>query len=658
MLFIYVERMNFVKKLSLGLLAALVFLFLTSAPLHASPLAFSSERICGQTQVETAVKIAQKGWFSAQTVILCESSDYPDAIAATPFAVSLNAPILLTGGKTLDPLVKSELARLNPQKVILLGGTSCLTSAIENELQNLSLPFERIGGLDRYETSLILARHLSSDSLILANGDDFPDALSAATYAGIQQIPIVLTSKDLPASVVQYYQETAPEHLIVIGGEAVIPSTSLSKNNFVVETRLAGYDRYETNAKVVEFSKDTYETNDFYLASGLTFPDAITGTVLASKFKTPLLLTEKEDISPSIYALMREHMKVEPTLSDTPGQPGLVTAFDGLSLREHPTLDRIALTVIPRGTIVDLGQKRGDWYQVTYQEYTGFISANYITPAGSSINYYDLQENGRVYILGGTGVISLQAQNIIEGSASSKYTANLTAAPLLPTPISRNEEDPPVPSVSADGSNEVLVDPFAGIPANALAGKTIVIDPGHGGPDSGAVGPGRTYEKNDNLAIALALNDILKEAGAVTILTRDGDNSPAAHYSEAEDLDARVRIANQSNADLFISIHQNASSNASVRGTETYYSSDNAQSEASRYLAQCIQSTSVSILNTNNRGVKEARFYVIRHTSMPAILLETGFISNPSEEKRLKNSTFQKNVAAAIFQGIYNYYSE
>ena len=194
--------MEYLKKILI--VAIVCFALVLNIPFvaKASPLAFTTERISGKDRIETALNIAQKGWTSAQTVILSEYNDYPVSIAAAPFAASLDAPILLTGGKTLDSRVVSELQRLNPQKVILLGGQACLTSSIEIELDSLSLSWERIGGKNRNETSVLLAEQLNSDSLIIANGDDFPDALSAASFAGIQQIPIVLTSKIIPPSVV------------------------------------------------------------------------------------------------------------------------------------------------------------------------------------------------------------------------------------------------------------------------------------------------------------------------------------------------------------------------------------------------------------------------------------------------------------------------
>lgn len=726
------------KKIIYSVITSLALVL--SAPLivHASPLVFSAERISGQDRVETALKISQKGWDSAQTVILCEYSDYPDAIASTPFAVSLNAPILLTKGDSIDPRVINELNRLKPQKIILLGGTACLQPSIEKELEGLSLPYERIGGADRYETSILLAKRLSSDSLILANGDDFPDALSAATYAGIKQIPIVLTSTTLPKSVIQYYQETGPKHLIVIGGEAVVPSAELTKNKFSIETRLAGLDRYETNAKVISFMKDTYKSDDLFLASGINFPDAVAGTVLASKFKAPLLLTEREDIPPSVYTLMRAHMKIEPppknTIEGSSPQKGIITASGGLNLRETPsptgtalitipkdtTIDLIeqqgqwykttyqsktgwisadyvtkstalpqkgtitasgglnlretpsptgnALAMIPTGTTVDLIQKQDQWYKTTYQAKTGWISADYVSPATiynvNSTTTLDLSVNGTVYILGGTAIISSNSQNIIEGKTSSKYKDNLKAFPPLPSEIKKQDFPsrgdgvitPPPVATTYDPSKEVFVNPFQGIPANALLGKTILIDPGHGGPDKGAIGPNTIFEKTNNLAIALALNEILIQAGAKTILTRDKDISPAANYSELEDLQARVNIANLTKPDLFISIHNDASSKSEIQGTSTYYSEDNPKNLESVHLANSVQSAAIDTLGTTNRGIKQAGFYVLRNTTMPSILLETAFISNPYEEARLQNSTFRKNVAAAIFQGIYNYY--
>jgi len=673
----------------LGILKKVIFSVITllavllGLPLfaQASPLAYPIERIAGQDRVETALEISQQGWQNAQTVILSEYSDYADSIASTPFAVNLNAPILLTQGDSIDPRVIAEIKRLNPQNTILLGGNGRLRPSIEEELNQRGLTWERIGGADRYETSILLAQRLHSDSLILANGDDFPDALSAASYAGIKHIPIVLTSNTLPQSVIDYYQVTRPQHLVVIGGEGVIPSVDLAQHNFKVESRLGGQDRYETNAKVVSSMQASYTSNNFFLASGQNFPDAVAGTVLASKDKAPLLLSEKDDIPPSVYALMREHMQVEPSVqnagsgTDTSVQIGQITAKGGLNLRDTPSATGKILLAIPEGTTIDLSAQQSQWYRTTYQSTTGWVSANYVKIASANQAVTDLTINGTVLILGGSGVISTHTENIIGGKASSTYQANLQDFSPLPAEIKKPESPsrggtistPPVsttqpassiPSVpiTYDPSTEVLLDTFQGLPANALAGKKILVDPGHGGPDSGAVGPNRSFEKDNNLAISLALRDILKQAGATVLLTRDKDISPASDYSVINDLQARVDLANKNNVDLFICIHNDSFTSPDAQGTSTFYSSDNPFNNESIQLANSIQNAIIDSIQIKNRGVKEGRLYVLGNTNMPAILLETAFISNPYEEARLQNPTFQKNVASAILHGIYTYY--
>ncbi|WP_291300392.1 cell wall-binding repeat-containing protein [Desulfosporosinus sp. BICA1-9] len=752
-----IERVTLLKKFFFSIMASLTVVLCTPFITYASPLAYQTERLAGQDRVETALKISQKGWQSAQTIILCEYNDYPDSIAATPFAVSLNAPILLTKGDSIDPRVVQELQRLKPEKVILLGGTACLQPSIEKELENSGLKWERIGGLDRYETSIMLAKKLANDSLILVNGDDFPDALSAATYAGIQQVPIVLTSTTFPNSVIEYLKETVAKHLIVIGGEVVVPSEQLTKHNFMIETRLGGLDRYDTNAKVISFMKDTYQSTDLFMASGITFPDAVAGTVLAAKFKAPLLLTEHMDIPPSVYTIMREHMKIEPpakdpnpdsdsntdskegllkgkitasgvlNLRETPSSTGkilamipegttveltekqdkwykttyqsktgwiaadyvsitstgIVNATGGLNLRETPSPTGKVLLNIPKDTTIALTDQQGQWYKTTYQAKTGWVSADYVTLASTSIVSstpktistttstttsttaspttppFNFTVNGTVYILGGTGIISLNTQNIIEGKASSSYQSNLRDFPPLPSELAKPDPPPATDDevTDYDPSKEVLVNPFQGIPANALSGKTIFLDPGHGGPDLGAKGPTQTYEKNNTLAIGLALNDILKQAGAKVILTRTTDVSPATKYSQLEDLQARMVLANSCNADLFISIHNDSFTIPTIQGTTTFYSRDNPRQNESLQLASSVQTALIDTLKTTDRGVKEAGFYVLKHTTMPSILIETAFISNPYEEARLQNPTFRKNVSAAIFRGTYNYYT-
>lgn len=180
--------------------------------------------------------------------------------------------------------------------------------------------------------------------------------------------------------------------------------------------------------------------------------------------------------------------------------------------------------------------------------------------------------------------------------------------------------------------------------------RKIVIDPGHGGSDPGASGPNGTKEKDIILKVGLQVRDILKSKGYIVIMTRDGD------YRLSEtlkvDLEKRAQIANDNNADIFVSIHANSASTPTAHGTETYIYKNESIDSISGQLAKGIQSKLVNTLGLYNRGVKNADFSVLRNTLMPAALTELAFINNPKEEALLNTNEFQEKAASAIAEGI------
>lgn len=188
-----------------------------------------------------------------------------------------------------------------------------------------------------------------------------------------------------------------------------------------------------------------------------------------------------------------------------------------------------------------------------------------------------------------------------------------------------------------------------------LAGHRIVVDPGHGGDDPGAIGPSGLREKDVNLAVSLHLRDRLEELGADVLMTRETDRSVAPPGSSTrEELQARVDIANNWPAEVFISVHSNSWIRPDKRGTEAYHARE-ASPESIR-LARLIHQEMVRRLNLPDGGVRAANFYVIRHTHMPAQLTEIAYISNPVEEPLLADPQFQKEVAVAIASGVARYF--
>jgi N-acetylmuramoyl-L-alanine amidase CwlD len=196
--------------------------------------------------------------------------------------------------------------------------------------------------------------------------------------------------------------------------------------------------------------------------------------------------------------------------------------------------------------------------------------------------------------------------------------------------------------------------PASTSPARAAASRvargTIVVDPGHGGTHTGARGRTGICEKDVNLAIARHAKAMLEERGWRVILTRSDDR----HFSTEvnADLDARVAAANRSGAALFVSIHTNYAENTTAQGFEVYCAPGRTPDAA---LARAIAKSLASIVDDENRGVKTAGFRVIKRTSIPAVLVEVGFVSHPPTERRLATDAYRRRLAEAIVAGIDRY---
>ncbi len=177
-----------------------------------------------------------------------------------------------------------------------------------------------------------------------------------------------------------------------------------------------------------------------------------------------------------------------------------------------------------------------------------------------------------------------------------------------------------------------------------LSGYAICVDAGHGGKDPGAIGAKGVKEKDINLAIALKVAKLLEEDGAKVILTRDGDYFVT--------LSGRVQIANSHHCDIFISIHAN-SGPSSASGFEVYHYYG---SYRGNLLATYVDQEIAKLIPLKNRSVKEAGFYVIKYTHMPAILIETGFVTNSYDASILTNENYQWKYAYAVLHGVQRYF--
>ncbi|NGP43445.1 SH3 domain-containing protein [Bacillaceae bacterium SIJ1] len=264
---------------------------------------------------------------------------------------------------------------------------------------------------------------------------------------------------------------------------------------------------------------------------------------------------------------------------------------EGARVRTEPTTDSRILTTLQKGAELHYLGSEGDWFTVeTMDGQQGFI-ANWIAEAVHS------------------------SPSI--GTASSIET----------TSMEKNEQ---TEQNSSDGLS--------------LQGKTIVIDPGHGGREPGTIGSQGTLEKTVTLQTAQRLANQLNALGATVILTRSAD--------EYVSLRNRVNISENSAADAFLSLHFDGYEETKATGITSFY-----MNGSGRLLAESLQPEMVAQTTMTDRGAREGNYHVLRENSRPAVLLELGFMTNPADELKIITSSYQKNVVKGIVKGLQAHFS-
>lgn len=195
-----------------------------------------------------------------------------------------------------------------------------------------------------------------------------------------------------------------------------------------------------------------------------------------------------------------------------------------------------------------------------------------------------------------------------------------------------------------------------------LAGKTIVIDPGHGGPDGGAVGKDNTTEKEIALEVSKKIRDYLQQGGALVYLTREedkdlaGPNVKGLSKRKSEDIRNRLKFIHEKEPDLFITVHLNALPSDRWSGAQTFYYPSFPEN---KHLAKMIQAEIIRNLeNTKRVPLPIDNVYLLKYAEVPGALVEIGFLSNDKERELLKDEKYQDQMAASIYQGIIRYVTE
>jgi len=290
--------------ISITTLALTVSLFPT-IPTYGSTNKTSS-RYEGPNRYSTATAIANKlknDKFA--NVVISYGYDFPDALSGSVLASKVNAPILLVGNSVGNSSETLNFIKNNVSKdgtIYLLGGEAVVKNEIVNDLKNSGFTnFKRLGGANRYETNALINKELNvpkGTPVAIASALNFPDALSISGAAGKNQMPIFLVGKDITQDTINRIKEISPSTIYIAGGTGVVSTKTENAlrgitNNIV---RFDGSDRYDTSLKIANhFSKNA---DNILVANALNFPDALSGSVLASKTNSPVILVPpKGDVS-------------------------------------------------------------------------------------------------------------------------------------------------------------------------------------------------------------------------------------------------------------------------------------------------------------------------------------------------------------------------
>lgn len=469
---------------------------------------------------------------------------------------------------------------------------------------------ERIDGANRFEVAVNISKKgwsTTGNTVVLANANAFADALSAAPLAYYKNAPILLTQKDqLTAITKQEMIRLSPSEVILVGGKGSISDQVISEiKSLGIHNvrRIAGNDRFEVSAAI---AAELPASSKIVIADGTKFPDALAIAPYAARNGYPILLTLPNSL-PS---------KIQNAVKARNAQSSIVVG--GLASVSSQVASQLPAPQRIGGS---------DRYEV---------AANIIRQLNMKTDKVFLA-TGLSFADALTGSVLAAKQNAPILLTHSNYLPEATKKIIIEKSIIHFTVLGGLASVPAKVVNQTAL---------SLLGLTIVVDAGHGGSDTGAIGNG-LKEKDITLDVAKRLQSKLSAQGAKVVMTRTSDTYPT--------LTERVEMANSIGADVFVSIHINSSTSPSASGTETYWNRTYAAAE-SKELATYIQRELIDELGTKDRGVKEANFYVIKNSKMASVLTELAFISNSNDANLLKTSTFREKAAQAIFQGISAYW--
>ena len=336
--------------------------------------------------------------------------------------------------------------------------------------------------------------------------------------------------------------------------------------------------------------------------------------------------------------------------SSLPAAKKVVTTNDIMNLYYKPTSSSKKITQISPGTALSVYKEEGGYYLTTVDGIPGYIvkSATTDVEVETPTPTPEPDDGDDVVVTNTVGKVTIGDLNMRESASGSSKSLKTLAKGKV---ISVHSISGYWAKVTADGETGYVHKSYVKLmntSGSAVKGRIIVLDPGHGGKDPGAVNSGKS-EKAIVLKVSNLVKQKLEKAGAQVVMTRTGDTYPT--------LPERVKFTNDNYGEIYVSVHVNSATATSAKGAETFYSvSTGDQHEEDKKLATYINNEIVNNADMKNRGVKKADYYVIKNMMIPSVLVELGFLSNSDDRAKLINDKYVEIFADSIYQGIIDYY--
>lgn len=263
-------------------------------------------RLGGKDRYETAAAISKSGWTQSENVILVNGNNFPDALVGASFARLKDAPVLITPSDKLDGNIAAEITRLGAKTVYILGNSESVSTAVENDLKR-KYNVVRIGGAKVFDTAVKVGEEVRKikqfNTVVVASQANFPDALAMAPFSGMNTMPILFSDKQsLRDDTMKAIQDWGIKNVVILGGTGVISDAidTQLKDKGINVTRLAGQDRYDTALQIIKHFKPSEGYKNISIATGESYPDALTGAGLAAKNNTPLVLVSRDSVKTNV----------------------------------------------------------------------------------------------------------------------------------------------------------------------------------------------------------------------------------------------------------------------------------------------------------------------------------------------------------------------